>query len=223
MTTKVEVEIKYRIADSSVIPELLSAKRLGPYEIDGFLTRQHHDIYLDTPDRTFMAVGYAYRYRRTATRGIVQLKSLGKSSGYVHRRTELWSITDYPDAPQTWIPGPAKDLVTEVLQDKTLQTLFEIRQLRHFANLIHGGEVTGEISIDEIVWQTGGAETQSWELEIEFSGDDDDPLMRSIDEELVQSGKLIPQKQSKFERGLALLEIPLVAPSQVNQKTRHNV
>ena len=211
MTTKVEIEIKYRIVDSSVVRELLSAKHLGPYELDAFSTRQHDDIYLDTPDLSFMARGYAYRYRRTATRGIVQLKSLGKGSGYIHRRTELWSITDYPHTPETWVPGPAKDLVTEVLKNETLQTLFEIHQLRHFANLVHGGEVTGEISIDEIVWQTGGAETQSWELEIEFSGDDNDPLLRSIDEELVQTGRLIPQKQSKFERGLVLLEMPSAA------------
>jgi len=220
MTTKIEVEIKYRIADSSFIRELLAAKRLGPYEVDEFITRQHHDTYFDTPDRTFLSKGYTYRYRRTATRGIVQLKSLGKGSGYVHRRTELWSVTDYPKAPQTWAAGPAKDLVMEVLAKQTLQTLFEIRQLRHYANLIHGDEVMAEISVDEIVWQTGGTETENWELEIELNDDDNSALLKSIDEEFVQTGRLIPQKQSKFERGLALLEMPLAVPSILKQKQR---
>ncbi len=208
MTTKVEVEVKYRIVDSAIVQELLAATRLGPYDVGGFQTRKHHDIYLDTPNRAFMSIGYAYRYRRTTTRGIVQLKSLSNSSDYVHRRTELWSVTDYPKSPQTWDAGPAKDLVLEVLGNQPLQTLFEIRQLRHFANLSQDSEVMAEISIDDIVWQTGGTVTKGWVLEIELSDDDNNALLKSIDAALVQTGKLVPQKQSKFERGLALLEIP---------------
>jgi inorganic triphosphatase YgiF len=211
MTAKVEVEIKYRVSDSSTVQELLAAKRLGPCTIDGFFTRQHHDTYLDTPDYDFMSTGFAYRYRHTATRGIVQLKSLDMGDSYVHRRTEFWSITDYPEAPQTWTPGPARDLVIEVLQGKTLQTLFEIHQIRHCANLMHHGAIVAEMSIDEIIWQTGWGKTQGWELEIEFSGDDDPLLMRGIDEELVLNGGLFPERLSKFERGLALLELPLAA------------
>ena len=209
MTTKVEVEIKYGIADASFAQALLAEKCFCRYEIDEWLTRQHLDTYFDTPDLSFMSIGYAYRYRRTATRNIVQLKSLGMSSDYVHRRTELWSITDYPETPQTWEPGPAKDLVTEVLQDKTLQILFEIRQIRQYCNLIHDGAVLAEMSLDEVVWQTGGTETKGWELEIEFSGDGSNSLMQCIDKEFVQTGNLTPEKQSKFERGMALLKTSL--------------
>ena len=205
MTAKVEVEIKYRIADSSFVGELLAAKRLGPCDIDEFLTRQHHDTYLDTPDRAFLAHGFAFRYRQTATRGIVQLKSLTKSEGLIHRRTELWAETDRPTEPQTWLPGPAKDLAMELLEGKDLQPLFEIRQIRHYANLRNDGVIMAEISIDEVIWLVGGRETQGWELEIELSDACGEELIRSINDELVQTGQLIPQHQSKFERGLALL------------------
>ena len=208
MTTKVENEIKYRITDSSLVQELLATKRLGTCEIAGFQTRHHHDTYLDTPDRAFMAKGYAYRYRRTATRGIVQMKSLNKSSGRVYRRIELWAETDHPTEPQTWLSGPAKDLALEILQGRTLQPLFEIRQLRHFADLVHDGVVVSEISIDEVVWLAGERERRDWELEIELADACSETLMRSINDALVRTGKLIPQNQSKFERGLALLDLP---------------
>ena len=207
MATKVESEIKYRIADSSFVQELLAAKQLGPCEIAGFQTRRHHDTYLDTADRAFMALGYAFRYRRTATRGIVQLKSLNKSSGHVHRRTELWAETDHPAAPQTWTPGPARDMAMDILRHKTLHPLFEVRQNRHFTNRVHEGIVVSEMSIDEVVWLAGGRESHAWELEIELADACSEALMHSIDDELVRRGKIIPQNQSKFERGLALLEM----------------
>ena len=207
MTTKVENEIKYRIADSSFVQELLASNRLGTCEIDGFQTRHHHDTYLDTPDRAFMAMGYAFRYRRTATRGIVQLKSLNKSNGHVYRRTELWAETNHPTSPQTWSPGPAKDLALEILHDRTLRPLFEVRQTRHFTDLIHEGEVVSEMSIDEVVWLAGERESYAWELEIELADACNKAWLHSIDDELMRKGKIIPQNQSKFERGLALLEI----------------
>ncbi len=219
MTAKVEVEIKYRIADSSFVGELLAAKRLGPCEIDKFQTRQHHDTYLDTPDRAFLARGLAFRYRRTATRGIVQLKSLTKGEGIIHRRTELWAVTDRPTEPQTWLPGPAKDLAIEILEDKALQPLFEVRQIRHFAKLRRDGIIMAEMSIDEVVWQTNGRETQGWELEIELSDACGEELICSIDDELTKTGQLIPQQQSKFERGLALLE----GYSNVKRKTNGGI
>ena len=207
MTTKVESEIKYCIADSSLVEELLAAKRLGPCAIAGFRTRRHLDTYLDTADRAFMARGYAFRYRRTATRGIVQLKSLNKSSGHVHRRTELWAETDHPAAPQFWAPGPARDVALEILRDRTLQPLFEVRQNRHYANLVHAGVVVSEMSNDDVVWLAGERESRAWELEIELADTCSEALMRLIDDELVRMGKLIPQNQSKFERGLTLLAL----------------
>lgn len=206
MTTKVENEIKYRIADSSFVQEMLAAKRLGPCEIGGFQTCHHYDTYLDTPDKDFMAAGYAFRYRRTAMRGIVQLKSLNKNSGQVQRRTELWAETEHPAAPETWAPGQAKDMALEILGDRTLQPLFEIRQVRQFTDLIHEGEVISEMSIDEVVWLVGEQEIRAWELEIELADACSETLMRSINDELVRKGKLVPQQQSKFERGLAFIE-----------------
>ena len=206
MATKVENEIKYRIADSSFVQDLLAAKRLGSCDIAEFQTRQHHDIYFDTPDRAFMAAGYAFRYRRTATRGIVQLKSLNKSSEHVYRRTELWAETDRPAAPRTWAPGLARDLALDILHNRTLQPLFEIRQIRRFANLMYDGVVVSELSIDEVLWLVDARESRDWELEIELSDACSDELMHLIDDELLQTGKLAYQNQSKFERGLALLE-----------------
>ncbi len=147
MTAKVEVEIKYRIADSSFVAELLAAKRLGPCDIDEFLIRQHHDTYLDTPDRMFLAHGFAFRYRQTATRGIVQLKSQVRSEGIIHRRTELWAETDRPSEPQTWSPGPAKDLAMELLEGKALQPLFEIHQIRHFTDLRCDGIIMAKCEV----------------------------------------------------------------------------
>ncbi len=197
-----EIEWKYWIPDAEVLQRLLQAQQLGPYAIGAFQTGRVVDTYYDTPDRSFAAAGYAFRYRQMGEESVVQLKTLTPPQDGVHRRVELHLQTDEPALPANWPPGPARDLVFRTLQDQLLAQLFRIEQLRHVAPLSGPAGPIAELSLDEVRWVSAGRDCEAFELEIELGEGEDDQALFAVTNELETVWQLLPQSRSKYERGL---------------------
>jgi len=197
-----EIEWKFWIPDAEVLQRLLQAQQLGPYALGAFQTRGVVDTYYDTPDRSFAAAGYAFRYRQMGDESVVHLKTLTPPQDGVHRRVELHAQTNEPALPATWPPGPARDLVLRTLQDQLLVQLFRIEQLRHVASLLGAAGPIAELSLDEVRWVNAGRECQASELEIELGEGEDDQALLAVTAELETVWQLLPQSSSKYERGL---------------------
>lgn len=209
-----ELEWKYWIPDAEVLQRLLQAQQLGPYAIGAFQTRRVIDTYYDTPDRSFAAAGYAFRYRQTGGESVVQLKTLTPPQDGVHRRVELHVQTEEPASPANWPPGPARDLVFRTLQDQLLAPLFRIEQLRHVAPLLGAAGPIAELSLDEVRWVSAGRDCQGFELEIELGEGEDDQAFIAVAVELEKVWQLLPQSRSKYERGLEWMSAVAAAEAE---------
>ncbi len=205
MSELVEIEWKYRIPDPESAQRLLAAQQLGPCTVGEFTLRSITDAYYDTADAALRGAGYALRFRQGKTNGSVQLKTLVEAGAGVHRRTEIHIATDQPDRPETWPDGPGRDLVLGALQGRQIDRLFTIAQNRHIAPLWDGDDQVAEISIDEVHWVAGPKTVTDWEMEVELASGQEESRLAGLNEALVGEWRLIPERQSKYERGIHLL------------------
>lgn len=84
-----EVEAKFILPDAQALQYWQQVDQLAGFSLSARQVNQVHDTYLDTPERSILAAGYACR-RREQGRGIlVTLKGLRGAKGAIHRREEL--------------------------------------------------------------------------------------------------------------------------------------
>jgi len=202
-----EIELKYHL-DESLARELLSRRCLGGFLLAPFAVRDVVDVYYDTPDGRVARAGYALRFRRKGDRASLQLKSLTPASGAWHQRQELHILTDHPTEPDRWPGTPESRFLQRLLGDQPLRPLFSIRQKRHEARVLDDtGQPFALLSLDEVLWQAAGQEERGWELEIELLPGADEAILRRLAAALEAMPDLTPQASSKYERGMALLEV----------------
>jgi inorganic triphosphatase YgiF len=89
-----------------------------------------------------------------------------------------------------------------------LRPLFSIRQKRLEGRVLDDtGQPFALLSLDEVLWQAAGQEERGWELEIELLPGADEAILRRLAAALEAMPDLTPQASSKYERGMALLEV----------------
>jgi len=200
-----EVEAKFSIPDEQTFQQLLETASLAGFQL-GTPTRFHlHDRYLDTAGGDLWARGHACRIRRQNGQTLVTLKGLGTVSGAVHRRTEQEVELPEPLPPQDWPPSAARELVLSVCGDEPLLPLFEIQQTRHRRPLRDGDRAVAELNLDRVLMVRGNEVAPAFlELEAELLPDGSEQDLERLATELQKGWRLVPQVQSKFERGLAL-------------------
>ncbi len=203
MTVHHETERKYRVPDAEVMERLLQLQQVGSYAVGAFRTCHVVDTYYDTPERSFAAAGYAFRFRQSDREQTVHLKSLTPPSEEgVHRRVELHAATGQPELPSAWPEGPARHLALETLGDQNLAPLFRIEQVRHIAPLSAADKQAAEMSLDEVRWLTGERDCRAIELEIELCQGQGEWDLEAVTVELATIWQLQPELRSKYERGL---------------------
>ncbi|NOX60868.1 MAG: CHAD domain-containing protein, partial [Chloroflexi bacterium] len=207
MTLQLERELKYRVTAQAGVMALASMKRLGPFEVGPFVTHEVRDVYFDTPDRAFARAGFAFRFRQKGEKGMVTLKALTQvDEDNVHRRQEFESKTNDPLHPDRWPKGLTRDLALRVLGERTLRELFIVEQTRRQAPLLDDGHHVGEISLDRVRWRVDGFIDEDWVLEVELAADAEEGVLQKVAAALSELPYLAGEPQSKYERGMALLE-----------------
>jgi len=210
----VEIEAKYTVSDPTAFATLLTLHALGDYALRPEGDRDLIDHYWDTPNRDLLRGGYVCRVREDETDGgwWLTVKGLGKVDGAAHRREEHESQIPPGAAAPEWPAGPAREIVTHLSGGQPLTELFTLHQHRVLRGVVAHQRAVGMVSLDTVVFEIGGHEMVTHELEIELapSGTMDD--LQAIGVELGPY-KLEAQRESKFERAIAMLDGALALPA----------
>jgi CHAD domain-containing protein len=200
-----EVEAKFSIPDEQTYQRLLAATSLAGYSLEEPTLLNLHDRYLDTAEGAILAGGYACRIRQQGDLTLATLKGLGFASGAIHRRVEL--EVELPELlpPPQWPPSAARDLALSLCDAQPLVPLLEASQTRHRRHVCQGDRVVAELNLDRVrLHQKDQTSATYLELEVELLHSGSEEELEQIAEELQTEWALLPQSQSKFERGIDL-------------------
>jgi CHAD domain-containing protein len=221
-----EVEAKFSVPDEQMFQRLLETTALAGFRLGEASVSELHDDYLDTSGRAFWAAGYACRLRRQGDRILAGLKGRGGAVGAVHRRAEYEVELAGPLPPQEWPLCAARDLALRLSGGEPLVPLLAVEQKRH-RRLVHDGDrAVAELSLDRVCMclRRGEGRQQALaclELEAELLPDGTENDLSELAVELQETWGLVPDGQSKFERGLAFLDAEsagLVAEAGVERR-----
>lgn len=210
-----EVEAKFSIPNERTFQRLLDTTSLAGFGLEDATVVELYDRYLDTADGALLAGGFACRLRRQNGQYMATLKGLGAVSGAVHRRSEHEVVLGGPLPPQSWPASKARDLALQLAIDEPLLPLFEIKQSRHSRHLMDGSRAVAELNLDRVRLPCfDGVDSTTLELEAELLPDGEEEDLQRLALELEQKWRLVPESQSKFERGLALSGLKPRSPKE---------
>lgn len=208
-----EIEAKYAII-GPVSPETLDQLDLAPYTLRPGEDLEHHDILLDTPERTITGSRHSLRVRDENGHKILTLKGPGTVKGSIHQREELEA--PLPEAPAGEFDGEHYDYtawpseiaapVAQMAGLHPLAPLVEMRVHRRTWIVERAGRQIGELALDEGTIEANGATRPVHELELELKGAGTERDLRALDGRLRERLPLEPETRSKLERGLELLD-----------------
>ena len=200
----VEVELKYRVVDSTAADRYLVAEEIAGFKPSSAVrSTQVEDRYIDTADGALARAGFAARIRQTAKGTTVGIKSAVRriEGGNVHRREELEGPADRTAHPRDWPPSDARSLILEQCGDAPLVEVVTIRQLRR-KRLLKADGTTVELSLDEVDAVARSRVVGRFvELEVELVMGRESGLM-AIDKTLAADPGLVVADSSKLERAL---------------------
>lgn len=200
-----EIEAKYRIPDLTTRDHLRRLTTCAGFTLSRPRRKTVHDIYLDTPTRALLALGYALRHRQSGDTVTLTLKGLGGVHGDIHRREEIEQPLPAPLAPEAWPDGPARaHLLTLGLDPTHLQPLCEVRQTRSTRHILEGERLVAEWSLDHAILIGKRKRLSTWELELELAPQGTEDDLRRLITDLRAQLPLEPEPRSKFERALDL-------------------
>lgn len=205
-----EIELKYRISDKEVAKRIWDDEYLSNMEEKESREKVFMKAsYFDTDDYLLSKNDTAFRIRMEGNRIIASLKYNGESVEGLHTREEInVPVKDeacfiQPD-PGIFKESEMGQYLMELIGDKPLHSLLETRFLRSRLRIDTGKSIC-EVAIDEGEIVTDFGNLPICELEIEwFSGEQEE--MRQVGNTLAEKYELIEENQSKYARGLHLLE-----------------
>jgi len=215
MTEKqpMEIEAKFIVPDEATLQRLLEMRELGGFRLEPGPTKQVSDSYRDTADRAIQRGGYACRVRRRGDKQIATLKGLGVAEGAVHQRAEYEVTLDAGEAPADWPASPTRKLALSLSQGEPLIELFSLSQQRH-TRTVHaavstseGDRLVAELSLDVVEMHIGDEAKTTFEVEVELAPDGTPDDLALMVADLRDKWQLQPQPHSKFEQGLAVLDM----------------
>ncbi len=205
-----EIELKYSLKNENIAKQIRNDEEMAKYEIKGSETNLDlFAIYFDTEDMSLSRNFIAYRIRREGGRNIATLKWNGIQTGALHKREELninLGSGDFPKAPDISVFKQSEigQRILEIVGEKEIVPLMEIDVQRKSWRL-EDDNVIVEVCTDNGKVKTAKGEQKICEIEIEMLTGTPDVLLQ-LGQRLSEKYGLEPEKRSKFERGLALLE-----------------
>jgi CHAD domain-containing protein len=200
----IEVELKYRMTDTSTGERLIAADELAGFTALGpAVTVENLDRYLDTPGGALATAGYAGRLRTGRKGTVITLKGLRREDdgGAVHRREELEGPADAAAGAAAWPASAARDAVLAIAGETLLVELVTIRQVRRKRSYGRDGAVV-EVSLDAAEVVAGERTIERFaELELELR-EGDERALDPLADLLSDMEELVPSETSKLERAL---------------------
>ena len=206
LAINLETEAKYHLP-ATLAPAALASLRLAPYALRLQKDERQQDTLLDTSDHVFFHRGYTLRLRRTQSQLVLTLKRPGQVSGSVHIREELEAPVDKDDAfsPQRW-PSTIATPVLALIGEAPILPLVELHTHRETWRVERAGRLVAELVVDSGTLIADGATADIEELEVELKGDGAPRDLGRLDRQLRKQLSLTTEPDSKFARGMGLLE-----------------
>lgn len=205
-----EIELKYLLKDDFAKDRILEDDHLCEIKDSGSDATIHmRAIYYDTKDGDLRKIHMALRSRYENDRIVVTLKWRGNAEDGLHIRGEfnVPADDDFPENPDINIFRESEifDELEAAVGGERLIPIMEMDFIRKQIGVDTGSSIS-VVSLDEGKIYAAGKEADILELEIElYSGDCDD--MIALGQELASKYNLAASDESKFRRGLELMEL----------------
>jgi inorganic triphosphatase YgiF len=135
------------------------------------------------------------------------LKGLSTAEGAVHERAEYDVMLDAGETPADWPASPARKLALALSRGESLIELFSLSQQRHTRTVHAGHRQVAELSLDIVEMHIGDEVKTTFEIEVELAPDGTPDDLAVMVADLRDKWQLQPQPHSKFEQGLAALNM----------------
>lgn len=212
-----EIEAKFQAKSPLVLDQIRSQKRVAGYIFSDPANTPQQDTYLDTVAGTLLQQGASLRLRKKAiatgnTGQGIQLVTFKTQAEGVYARTELeMPITD--QQAQMLLRGHLKKIYVEAIEAAVNHLKGErVLPVLHVENTRETWRINSDVGCVElcfdVVRYTDTDKTQSaheYGVELELKAGESVFLQQLVDA-LCQQYDLIPLSQSKYERGVMLLD-----------------
>jgi inorganic triphosphatase YgiF len=199
-----EIEAKFAVPDEATWLKLQAADHIAGYALTRGQTKQVHDTFMDTPDRSILASRHVCRKREVDGQIVMTLKSGQTVEGAVHRREELEITLPHELPIGQWPPSEIRDRLLGIVGDVSLVPLFDQHQTRVVRWASQAGRVVAEMSVDKVELSLGGKEYSYFEVEFELKEAGTEADLAQIAACLSSEWGLKPEPRSKFARALEL-------------------
>ncbi len=208
-----EIEAKLLTPRESDMRSIARLTRIGPYPLRPRAAAHLHSVYVDTASLTLARHGVALRLRRCGGQWEATAKWEGHVRGAVHERPELTiQLPAPPRMPFSLPEGALHTRLAALVAGRVLQPVLITDIYRRRLEVLPRGatgkeEPVAELALDRVHLRGpagGRSEDKYLEVEIELRhGQRRD--VTAVARLLRQRFDLVPSRDSKFSRGLALL------------------
>jgi exopolyphosphatase/guanosine-5'-triphosphate,3'-diphosphate pyrophosphatase len=201
-----EIEAKFAVPDEATWLKLQTVEQIAGYALSRGETKEVHDTFVDTADRSILASGHVCRRREVDGQILMTLKSKQVVEGAVHRREELEITLPHEMPIGQWPPSEIRDRLLSLVGDVALVSLFDQHQTRVVRWVTDADRVVAEMSVDRVELAINGKERRYFEVEFELKGDGTEADLRRLAGSLSADWGLRPEARSKFSRALELAQ-----------------
>ena len=214
----IEVEAKFQATSPQVLDQIRLQKQVGGYTLSDQRSTPQQDTYLDTTTGLLTRNGAALRIRKKipasgVIEGRTQLVTFKAQTEDIYTYTELeMPITD--QQAQALLSGNLEKVHVEAVEAAVRhlkgEKVFPILRVENCRETWHLNADAGciEVCLDEVRYTNmdGTQSVQEYGVELELKTGQPEFLQR-IAEALSQQYDLVPTFQSKYERGVTLLNV----------------
>ena len=211
-----ELEVKLAVSDTRLFDLITTDPEIITLTQDASpVTLAFEALYYDTPNFALQKSGFAYRVRHEGEDWIATVKCDIGSGGGFSTREEWNEKVEGPEASRTPFAGTnVGDRLALVIGEEKLQLLFSTRFTRTILMLQTSGDAQVEMALDRGTIWSGMEGTPISELELELKKGSTSELL-NLAGYIAARWHLLPEVQSKYARGLQLLQARLPSDSSV--------
>ncbi len=201
-----EIEAKFAVPDEATWWQLQAIEQLAGYTLSPGVTKQVHDTFVDTPDRSILSSRHVCRQREVDGQIVMTLKGSQTVEGAVHRREELEVTLPRVLPIDQWPESEIRNRLLAIVGGAPLAPLFDQHQTRVVRWVTQNDRVVAEMSVDKVELSINAKEQRYFEVEVELKGEGTEADLETIAAGLSTKWSLQPEPRSKFARALAMAQ-----------------
>lgn len=219
-----ELEIKFAVSEPRMFDVILADPQLGALTRGKQpITQSFEALYYDTPNFSLKKAGIGYRIRKEGNDWVATFKSDAGSSGGLFSREEWNEKVSGPETTKNPFAGTfAGERLEKAIGNEQLQLLFSTCFNRTALQLETAEGATIEMAMDRGTIWSGSGGAPICELELELKTGTVSQLL-SLAAWVAQRWHLLPESQSKYTRGIQLLQSGVATENDLIKESLENM